>query len=124
TEAPAGAQVIELGKTSLWRAAAAGLAVEPRASRLLFQPHTLKRLWRRLPALVRYLNEARPNALVAAEPRYNAMAAWALRRSRLQCRLVLSEHIQASSHASLANPWADPRVLPLLRRAYLTADAI
>jgi glycosyltransferase involved in cell wall biosynthesis len=124
TDVAPGARVVELSKKGLWRAAADGLVSEPRAWRLLLKVPTLKRLWRRLPALVDYLNEACPSAVLAAEPRYNAMAAWALRRTRLDCRLVLSEHIQASTHASIANPWADRRVQPLLRRAYLTADAI
>jgi glycosyltransferase involved in cell wall biosynthesis len=122
-DVPPGARIVELGKKGLWRAAADGLVAEPQAWRLLLEVRTLKRLWRRLPALVDYLHDVRPNAVLAAEPRYNAMGAWALRRRRLDCRLVLSEHIQASSHAG-ANPWADRRVLPLLRRAYLTADAI
>jgi glycosyltransferase involved in cell wall biosynthesis len=71
----------------------------------------------------RYLHDALPNAVLAAEPHYNAMAVWARCLSRLDCRIVLGEHIQPS-HASVANPWADRHVLPLLRAAYLTADAI
>jgi glycosyltransferase involved in cell wall biosynthesis len=121
-----GARIVELGKTPLWRAAAQGLAAEPHACRLLLglQLRPLKRLWRRLPALVDYLRNARPDAVLAAEPRYNAMAIWARRLSRSRCRIVLSEHIPASSHASGVNPWADGHLLPLLRRAYLEADAI
>jgi glycosyltransferase involved in cell wall biosynthesis len=37
---------------------------------------------------------------------------------------VLTEHNQASRAESGGNPWGDRHVLPLLRRAYLTADAI
>jgi glycosyltransferase involved in cell wall biosynthesis len=120
------ARIVELSKAFPWRTMALGLGAEPRAWRLLLglDARRLKRLWRRLPALVDYLNEARPSALLAAEPRYNAMAVWARRQSRLDCRIVLSEHNQASSGASIGNPWADRDVLPLLRRAYLAADAI
>jgi glycosyltransferase involved in cell wall biosynthesis len=125
-DVPPSARIVALDKRSVWRTLAEGLAAEPQGWRLLLglEVRPLRRLWRRLPALVDYLQEARPDALLAAEPRYNAMAVWALRRSRLNCRLVLSEHVQASSHASGANPWADRHVLPLLRRAYLAADAI
>jgi glycosyltransferase involved in cell wall biosynthesis len=121
------ARIVELSKSPLWRTAAPGLLAEPHAWRLLLglEVRPLKRFWRRLPALVDYLNDARrPNAVLAAEPRYNAMAVWARRLIRLDCRIVLSEHIQASSHAGIANPWADGHMLPLLRDAYLAADAI
>jgi glycosyltransferase involved in cell wall biosynthesis len=121
-----GARIVELSKTPVWRTAAQGLRAGPHAWRLLLglEGGGLKRLWRRLPAVVDYLNDARPGAVLAAEPRYNAMAAWARRLSRLDCRIVLSEHNQASSHASGANSWVDRRALPLLRDAYLAADAI
>jgi glycosyltransferase involved in cell wall biosynthesis len=117
---------VELSKTPVWRTAAQGLVAEPGAWRLLLglEVRRLKQLWRRLPALVDYLNDARPTAILAAEPHYNAMAVWARRLSRLDCRIVLSEHIQASSHATVAGLWADRHVLPLLRKAYLTADAV
>jgi glycosyltransferase involved in cell wall biosynthesis len=52
------------------------------------------------------------------------MAVWARRLSRLDCRIVVSEHNQASGHVGVANPWADRHGLPLLRGAYLAADAI
>jgi glycosyltransferase involved in cell wall biosynthesis len=125
-EVSSGARIVELGKTLVWRTTARRLVAEPHAWRLLLglEVRPLKRLWRRLPALTDYLRSARPNAVLAAEPRYNAMAIWARRLSRLDCRVVLSEHIHASSHAAGANPWADRHLLPLLRRAYLQADAI
>jgi glycosyltransferase involved in cell wall biosynthesis len=119
-------RVVELGKTTVWRSAAQGLIAEPHAWPLLLglEVRRVRRLCRRLPALVNYLIEARPDAVLAAEPRYNLMAVWARRLGRVDCRIVLSEHIQASSHASPANLWADKQILPLLRRAYLAADAI
>jgi glycosyltransferase involved in cell wall biosynthesis len=126
SEVSPGARIVELSKTPLWRTAAQGLLAEPHAWRLLLglEVRPLKRLWRRLPALVDYLGDARPNAVLAAEPRYNAMAVWARRLIRLDCRIVLSEHNQASTHASVANSWATGHLLPLLRDAYLAADAI
>jgi glycosyltransferase involved in cell wall biosynthesis len=117
------AHVRELRKRHFLRSGASGIAAAPGALRLLPRMGRLKPLWRRLPALADYLRSARPNAVLAAEPRYNAIAVWARRLSRLDCRIVLSEHIHASSHAS-ASPWADKQVLPLLRSAYLKADAI
>jgi glycosyltransferase involved in cell wall biosynthesis len=122
-DVPPQARVVELRKRHLLRSGASGIAAAPEALRLLPRTRPLKPLWRRLPALAGYLRSARPSTVLAAEPRYNAMAVWARRLSRLDCRVVLSEHIHASSHAA-ASPWADQTVLPLLRRAYGKADAI
>ena len=125
-EASSRARVVELEKAPLWRGIADGLRAEPNlrglALRLEIKP--LKRLLRRLPPLVHYLRSVRPDAILAAEPRYNAMAVWARRLSGLRSRVVISERIQVSLHAASGGPWADERLLGLLREAYLGADAI
>jgi glycosyltransferase involved in cell wall biosynthesis len=77
-----------------------------------------------LPSLITYLRQTRPDAVLAAEPRYNLLAVWGRRLSGLSCRVVISERIQASHHAAFDGPWGDQRLSELLRSAYLCADAI
>jgi glycosyltransferase involved in cell wall biosynthesis len=62
--------------------------------------------------------------VLAAEAHHNLMMVWARHLARLDCRIVLSEHIHSSSHDPRFNPWAHHHLLPVLRRAYLKADAI
>jgi len=77
-----------------------------------------------LPALVRYLREARPDAMLSALPHCNVIAAWARRLARSTTRLVVSEHTIASLSAAHSNLWR-ARMLPsFMRRAYRSADAI
>jgi glycosyltransferase involved in cell wall biosynthesis len=125
-EVPPGARIVQLDKGHLWRAVAYGLASEPGAWKLLarLKLKPLKRLFRRLPALVDYLRSARPDAVFAAEPGYSAIAVWARRLSGLRGRVVVSERIQVSRYAPVRSPWGSPRQRPLLQRAYLKADAI
>jgi glycosyltransferase involved in cell wall biosynthesis len=127
-EVPEQATVIEAQPSALWRVRLAALAAD-RATLGLLMTHKLRplkplRRLRRLPALVRYLENARPDAVLAAEAHHNLMMIWARHLARVDCRIVLSEHIHASSHAPRFNPWAHHHLLPLLRRAYLKADAI
>jgi glycosyltransferase involved in cell wall biosynthesis len=127
-EVPEQATVVEAKPSPLWRARLAALAAD-RATLGLLMTHKLRplkplRRLRRLPTLVRYLESARPDAVLAAEPHHNLMMVWARRLAGLDCRIVLSEHIHASSHDARFNPWAHNDLLPLLRRAYLQADAI
>jgi glycosyltransferase involved in cell wall biosynthesis len=127
-EVPKGAVVTETEPSPLWRVRLAALAADRAALGLLMtrnlRPLKPLRRLRRLPALVRYLKSARPDAVLAAEAHHNLMMVWARHLAGLDCRIVLSEHVQASLHESRFNPWASPDLLPLLRRAYLKADAI
>jgi glycosyltransferase involved in cell wall biosynthesis len=125
-EVPAACEIVELEKVPLWRGLAQGLLTEPgirkAAFRLELKP--LKKLVRRLPPLVQYLRRVDPDAVLAAEPRYNAMATWARQLSGVNGRVVISERIQVSSHASFGGPWSEPVLHDLLRGAYLRAHAI
>jgi glycosyltransferase involved in cell wall biosynthesis len=127
-DVPAGARIIELAKRPVLRARPHALAADPRAFALLLRPKStmgmLKPLVRRLPSLVAYLRETRPDAILAAEPRYNVIAVWGRRLSGLDSRVVISERIQVSRHAGFGGPWGEPGLHDLLRRAYLGADAI
>jgi len=125
---PAGARVIELAKVAVLRARPYGLIADRPAWPLLLLPKSrmgmLKPLVRRLPSLVRYLRRARPDAVLAAEPRYNVIVQWGRKLSGSASRVVISERIQVSQHAASGNPWGEPRLRPLLRRAYLAVDGI
>jgi glycosyltransferase involved in cell wall biosynthesis len=123
-EVPASARIVELTKVPALRARCHVLAAAPRAWKLLLQPTTSLSMLkpRRLPSLVAYLRETRPDALLAAEPRYNVMAAWGRRASGLNSRLVISERIQMSCQAD--GVWGERRLHDLVRSAYLDADAI
>jgi glycosyltransferase involved in cell wall biosynthesis len=127
-EVPPTARIVELDRMRLWRARARGFAADPGAWRLLLQPRStiglLKPLLRRLPAMADYFRCARPEAILAAEPRFNLIAAWGRSLSGLGSPLVISERIQVSRHAVFEGPWGDQRLHGLLRRAYRKADAI
>jgi glycosyltransferase involved in cell wall biosynthesis len=127
-EIPAQVTVVEAEPAPFWRVRLAALAADRATLGLLLtrklRPLKPLRRLRRLPALVRYLETARPDAVLAAEAHHNLMMVWARDLAGLDCRVVLSEHNQASCHDPRFNGWAHPDLLPLLRRAYLKADAI
>jgi glycosyltransferase involved in cell wall biosynthesis len=127
-DVPADARIVELAKCPVSRARPGGLAADPRAFALLLRPKSmmgmLKPLVRRLPSLVAHLRQSRPDAILAAEPRYNVIAVWGRQLSGLDSRLVISERIQVSHHARFGGPWGEKGLHDLLRRAYLKADAI
>ncbi len=120
------APIVELNKLPLWRGIALGLIADSATRGLVLglDFKLLKRLVRRLPRLVSYLHAAQPDAVLAAEPRYNAMAVWARQLSGSRARLVISERNQPSIAAAFEGAWGEPRLRSLLRAAYLKADAI
>ena len=73
-EVPPSAPIVELDRVRLWRGRACGFAADPGSWGLLLQPRSrislLKPLLRRLPSMVDYLRSARPDAVLAAEPRF------------------------------------------------------
>ena len=127
-DVPAGARIIELAKRPVLQARPHGLLADPRAFALMLRPKSmmgmLKPLVRRLPSLTAYLRASRPDAILAAEPRYNVIAVWGRHLCGLDSRVVISERIQVSRHATFGGPWGEPGLRDLLRRAYLGADAI
>lgn len=76
------------------------------------------------PGLVRYLRRHRPDAVLAAEPHFNAMAALARRVAGTKNRVVVSDWIQPSLHIQGQGLWKNADLNGLLRRAYKSADAI
>ena len=73
-----------------------------------------------LPALVRYLRQERPVAMLAAKTEANLAAIWATRLAAVPTRLVVSEHTHLPSVFARKPGW---RLLaPVIRRNYLHAD--
>jgi glycosyltransferase involved in cell wall biosynthesis len=125
-EVPPNARIVELQKAHPWRAVAYGLLSEASAWRMLalLELRPLKRLFRRLPSLTDYFRNVRPDAIFAADPNYNSLSVYARHLARLRATVVASEHNQPSAQAAFKGPWREHRLHPVLRRAYLKADAI
>ena len=124
SEVPDGVGVIELGRSSLYRTRALAFAADPSALvPFRLRKKTLKEL-RQLPSFVEYLRTARPTAVVAAMPRHNLQAVWARRLSGLRTRLVVSERDRASPAGYTEHRVPRTFPAPLIRHAYLQADAI
>jgi len=124
TEVPEKAGIIELERTSKWRARAQALAADPGAFRPLLSAWNLSGKLRYLPSLVRYFREVRPNAVFAATAPFNLIAVWARRLARLDARVVGSEHNQLASETVGQHRWRYDCPPSLLRHGYLQANAI
>jgi glycosyltransferase involved in cell wall biosynthesis len=129
-QVPAGTRIVPLTKTPVfWTTARARVLVaQPSAWKFMLRPRheikAVKPLLRWLPCLIDHLRRARPDAVLAAEPRYNLLTVWGSRLSGLSGRVLVSERIQVSRHAAGERWWADPSLCDLLRGAYLKADGI
>jgi glycosyltransferase involved in cell wall biosynthesis len=127
---PASARVVPLTKAPVYWAPARArvLVAQPDAWRLMLKPRhklkVVKPLLRWLSCTVDYVGRSRPDAILAAEPRYNLLAVWSRRLSGLSSRVLVSERIQVSRHAVGEGWWADASLRDVLRSAYLKADAI
>lgn len=119
-EVPEEVDIVELQPTGLLSAQAYALASDPRGL-----PHvTDSRSLRYLPDLVRYLRREKPDVLISARPYMNVEACLANRLARGATRVIVGEYNQLSMSPALRS-WFRSRYLPpVLRRAYLSADAI
>jgi glycosyltransferase involved in cell wall biosynthesis len=129
-EVPQSARVVPLASTAVFWAPARArvLVAQPSAWRLMLKPRhklkVLKPLLRWLPAMIGYIRRARPDALLAAQPRYNLLTVWGQRLSGLNSRVLVSERVQVSHDSERGGWWADVSLRDLLRSAYLKADGI
>ena len=73
-----------------------------------------------LPALVRYLQRARPDTLLSGKPMPNLMSTWAARLAGVPMRVVISQHSHLSTEVQDMG-WGP--LVPTIRRAYSQADA-
>ncbi|MDJ0862487.1 MAG: glycosyltransferase [Gammaproteobacteria bacterium] len=129
---PTGANVYEIGQKRKRKQLGAARVHMFRAGRVTW-PFIFNRNLRKLrpfqrfielPAFTKYLRKKRPDAVLAAEPRYNLIAALARCSARVNTRVVISERVQPSRRADDQGPWAHPHLHGLLRFGYLSADAI
>ena len=80
-----------------------------------------------LPALTRYLGEARPAALISATTYANLAAVWARTRAGVATRLLLSERddlAQNLAEGVARRAWRWRHAPPLIARTYPRAEAI
>ncbi len=123
-EVPKPIRVVEL-RRSPWFAASV-LAKAPKDVPALVL-HFLSRhrvLWTLpyLPALIRYLRQQRPEALLAAKLPANLIALWASRSVEVKTRVVISERIHLPSEIANQPSWR--HLVAVVRRNYKNADAI
>jgi glycosyltransferase involved in cell wall biosynthesis len=120
--------VIELAPAAALVARARALAADPGGVRELLRPILLA--WQPphrlpyLPQLIRYLRSARPDAVLSALPTLNLLTVWARHAAHVETRIVLSERDTLSTAIGGARKWRRRYLPPLLKRAYLMADAI
>jgi glycosyltransferase involved in cell wall biosynthesis len=121
-------RLIRLDRVSSARARLAALAADPGGWPVLLRSLVLAR-WMpgalpALPSLTRYLRLNRPKSLFAATFAVNLLAYLACRRAGVATRLVVSERTALSAHDFLADERRRRAIVPLMRRVYLSVDAI
>jgi len=79
---------------------------------------------RSLPGLVRYLERARPDALLAGKTHTNLAALWAVRVAGTPTRVVVSERTQLSRQIAMKREPRWRRIAPVVARMYPLAQAI
>lgn len=123
---PASIECVELAATSKLKARIMALRADPAARRLMLHVLFSRRETRtlaHLPALARYLREARPTTLFTATTMPNIEAYLARRLAGVPTRLVISER----TYFSAGKPRKEHRrrsLAPLMRRAYAGADHV
>jgi glycosyltransferase involved in cell wall biosynthesis len=125
---PKGARIVVLEEGSPWEAKRLTLRADPWAFLYLLPSVIIPRepvgSYRRLPALVRYLEQTKPDGLISALAHQNLLAIAASRVVGGKTRVIVSEHstdnaLTRDRHS--LKRWALPA---LARRQYLMADAI
>ncbi|MFO1432060.1 MAG: glycosyltransferase [Candidatus Competibacteraceae bacterium] len=132
SQIPAKVECRELDPVSNLPARAYALMADPGGLgvmlRPLLLPFKLPRTLCYLPALARYLDRERPDALFAATPYLNIVAVLARRLAGVTTRLVISERSHLSTNLSHSGggtrDWRRRYLPPLMQHAYLQADAI
>jgi glycosyltransferase involved in cell wall biosynthesis len=125
---PAGIAVTSLkasgeiaARAAIWRADPLGTAA---LARPILLPSKTWKIFRRLPALVDFLQQSRPRALIAATPPLNLMAVWARRLAGVPLRVVLTERTAPSFSLTNEPVWHKRYLSPVMRRTYRRAEAI
>jgi len=126
---PDGVRLVELARSNPLLARALPARADPAALPALALAVVLPRKahWTQahLRALAHHLRRKRPDALLAATPRLNLLAAWARRLAGGRIRLLVSERTAPTQNLGRCDKWRKRLVLPgLMRRAYGQADAV
>ncbi len=82
------------------------------------------RVLRSLPALRRYLRQARPHALLSVMKHANVVALWARRLAGVPTRIVVSERVALSPNVEHASDWGTRLMPHVIRIFYPWADAV
>jgi len=84
----------------------------------------VKRLRWALPALIRYLRQARPAALLACMWPLTVIAVWARLLARVPTRVIVAEHTTWSRSELLKRRWVGWRIRATMHRTFPRADGI
>ena len=127
---PEQVNLVELEREPDWRSRARVLAADWGGLLAILRPVLLARAPAPpipyLGGFVRYLREARPDAVFAAKTHTNLVALWARRLAGVPTRIVVSErtHLSRDMKSPKFRKWRWRYVIPLVRRAYLWADQV
>ena len=125
---PEGVRVVELARSPEPVGRLYALAADPGAIRAMLRPALLPirplRSLPYLPALVRFLRQSRPDALVASLPPQNLVALWAKQLAGVHTRVIVREHSHLSLASRASREWRDRMLPPLVRRSYPAADTV
>ena len=125
---PPSVQVVELERVPQCVARLYPFAADPGAAFSLLRPVLLPLrplpTLPYLPALVRYLRRSRPDGLISASPQANLEAIWARSLAGVPTRLLATIHLTLLENAPSARRWQRRYLPALIRRTYVSADAI
>src|SRR3954452_25044841 len=125
---PAGVRVVPLRAAPGWQGRLGALRAHPGGVGALLRPVLLARAapdgYRLVPALARYLQEVRPDALIAAFPFENLAAIAARRLAGVATRVIVTERTTTTAAPRRGRTWKRRYLPGLQRHAYPMADAI
>lgn len=127
-QVPAGMKVVTLAREAGLAARMRLLTLDPHGAAVMARPALLA--WRPAPVqpyvadLARYLERARPDALVSSKTPTNLLALWARRASDAPTRVIATEHTHLSAAIAGGRKWRWRYAAPLVGRVYGGADAI
>jgi glycosyltransferase involved in cell wall biosynthesis len=127
-EVPAGADVVELERSSAIATRAYAIAAKTGETWALLRHLVLSRKisgkFRYLISLVRYIRRTRPDAIFAATAPFNLISVWARNIASIDARVVITEHNQLAPETLGKHRWRYDCSPALLRSGYLHADTI
>ena len=121
-------EIVELEPESGPRARRRAFSLSPDARRELIRPILLAPaappVLPYIASLARYLETARPSAVLAGKTHTNLLAIWGNRQAENKTRVVISERTSLSTEIRTSRRWRWRYAAPLVGRLYRAADAI